>query len=228
MIERILPAGAAGAEEYADVPDARLHPEELAAVAGASESRRRVFGTGRHCAHRALERLGVPAGPVPVGGSGEPLWPAGTVGAITHCAGYRAAAAARSAELAGLGIDAEPHVPLPAGVLEAVTLPHERGQLRELGGSRPGLHWDTVLFSAKESVYKAWFPLTGRWLDFTQAELRFRPEPGPATATATGEGEGRFRARLLVPGPVAGGRTVRHFDGRWLVADGLVITAVTV
>ncbi|MFI7354736.1 4'-phosphopantetheinyl transferase [Streptomyces avidinii] len=222
MIERILPAGVASAAEYADVPVPRLYPEERAAVAGASERRRRTFGTGRHCARRALERLGVPAGPVPVGGSGEPLWPAGVAGAITHCEGYRAAAAARSAQLAALGIDAEPHVPLPPGVLEAVALPHERRQLRALGGSRPGLHWDTVLFSAKESVYKAWFPLTGRWLDFTQAELRFRPEPGPAT------GEGEFHARLLVPGPVAGGRTVRHFDGRWLVADGLVITAVTV
>ncbi|MFG2337313.1 4'-phosphopantetheinyl transferase [Streptomyces yangpuensis] len=224
MIERILPARVAGSAEYADVPAAlsRLHPEERAAVARASEGRRRAFATGRLCAHRALERLGAPAGPVPVGGSGEPLWPAGVAGAITHCDGYRAAAVARSTDLAGLGIDAEPHVPLPPGVLEAVALPHERVRLRALARSRPGLHWDTVLFSAKESVYKTWFPLTGRWLDFTQAELRFHPEPGPATT------EGGFHARLLVDGPLVAGRTVRHFDGRWLVADGLVLTAVTV
>ncbi|WP_030706892.1 4'-phosphopantetheinyl transferase family protein [Streptomyces sp. NRRL F-2580] len=223
MIERILPAGVASSAEYADVTAAdSLYPEELAAVAGASEGRRRAFATGRHCAHRALDRLGVPAGPLPVGGSGEPLWPAGVAGAITHCEGYRAAAAARSSELAGLGIDAEPHVPLPPGVLEAVALPHERGRLRALSRYRPGLHWDKVLFSAKESVYKAWFPLTGRWLDFTQAELSFRPAPGPA---ATG---GEFHARLLVEGPVVAGRTVRRFTGRWLVADGLVITAATV
>ncbi|MFI5763619.1 4'-phosphopantetheinyl transferase [Streptomyces sp. NPDC051563] len=222
MIERILPVGVASSEEYADVPDSPLYPEELEAVAGASERRRRAFATGRHCARRALDRLGVPAGPLSVGGWGEPLWPAGVAGAITHCEGYRAAAAARSTELAGLGIDAEPHVPLPAGVLEAVALPYERGRLRALARARPGLHWDKILFSAKESVYKAWFPLTGRWLDFTQAELRFHPDPNPA-ATA-----GEFHARLLVAGPVVGGRTVRHFTGRWLVADGLVITAANV
>ncbi|MFB7172621.1 4'-phosphopantetheinyl transferase [Streptomyces sp. NPDC056254] len=224
MIERILPAYVAAAAQYTDPPEAvcRLHPQERAAVARASEGRRRTFATGRLCARRALDRLGVPAGPLPVGGSGEPLWPAGVAGAITHCDGYRAAAAARSTDLTGIGIDAEPHVPLPPGVLEAVALPHERVRLRTLARSRPGLHWDTVLFSAKESVYKTWFPLTGRWLDFTQAELRFHPEPGPATT------DGMFHARLLVDGPEVAGRTVRHFDGRWLVAGGLVFTAVTV
>ncbi|SBU98595.1 4'-phosphopantetheinyl transferase EntD (siderophore biosynthesis) [Streptomyces sp. Ncost-T6T-1] len=206
---------------YADVPDSLLYPEELATVAGASERRRRAFAAGRHCAHRPLDHLGVPAGPLPVGRSGEPLWPAGGAGAITHCESYRAAAAARSTELAALGIDAEPHAPLPAGALEAVVLPHERGRRRALARVRPGLHRDKVLLSAKESVCKAWFPLTGRWLNFTQAELNFHPDPGQATTA------GEFHARPLVAGPVARGGPVRHFTNRWMLADGLVVTAAT-
>ena len=59
------------------------------------------------------------------GAKREPLWPAGVVGSITHCDGYRAAAVARATDLATVGIDAEPHEPLPDGVLAAIALPAE-------------------------------------------------------------------------------------------------------
>ncbi|WP_030194576.1 4'-phosphopantetheinyl transferase [Streptomyces sp. NRRL S-87] len=224
MIERILPPAVASSHEYADVLDAELYPEELTVAARQSAPRRGAFTTGRHCARRALHGLGVAAGPLPVGAAGEPLWPAGVAGAITHCDGYRAAAAARTTEVASLGIDAEPHAPLSAGVLAAVALPHERDQLRVLARARPALHWDKVLFSAKESVYKAWFPLTGRWLDFAQATVRFAPAGAPEVDAHTG----RFSARLLVAGPRIGHRRLSTLEGRWLVAAGLVMTAVTV
>jgi 4'-phosphopantetheinyl transferase EntD len=75
------------------------------------------------------------------------------------------------------------------------------------------VHWDRLLFSAKESVYKAWFPLTRRWLNFTEAAVTPHPD-------------GTFTARLLVPGPVVDGHPVDGFDGRWLTRDGLVLTAI--
>jgi 4'-phosphopantetheinyl transferase EntD len=49
-----------------------------------------------------------------------------------------------------------------SGVLDRISLPDERAMLGDLAA--PGPRWDLLLFSAKESVYKAWFPLTGRWL----------------------------------------------------------------
>src|SRR5437763_724778 len=84
----------------------------------------------------------------------------------------------------------------------------------EVAGAHPGIHWDRLLFSAKESVYKAWYPLAHAYLEFGEARLRFAPEAG------------RFTARLLVPGPVVAGRRLDGFAGRWLVEDGLVITAI--
>ncbi len=42
----------------------------------------------------------------------------------------------------------------------------------------PGPSWDRLLFSAKESVYKAWFPLTGRWLGFEEAAITINPADG--------------------------------------------------
>jgi 4'-phosphopantetheinyl transferase EntD len=134
---------------------------------------------------------------------------------MTHCDGYCAAALVRAADLASLGIDAEIHGPLPEGVLSSVSLPAEAERLRLLAAQRPDVHWDRLLFSAKESVYKAWFPVTGKWLDFLEADIEISVD-------------GRFRASLLVPGPLVGGRRVDHFEGRWTTSRGLVATAVAV
>ncbi|WP_369916218.1 4'-phosphopantetheinyl transferase [Plantactinospora sp. KBS50] len=134
---------------------------------------------------------------------------------MTHCDGYRGAVLAPAAALASVGVDAEPHAALPDGVLGLVTLPEERVRLDALTAQHPDRCWDRLLFSAKESVYKAWFPLTGRWLDFAEADLTF-------TAAGT------FTARLLVPGPTVGGRRLDRFAGRFLVAGGLVLTLVAV
>jgi 4'-phosphopantetheinyl transferase EntD len=39
---------------------------------------------------------------------------------------------------------------------------------------RPEVYWDRVLFCIKESTYKAWFPLTHRWLGFEDASVDSR------------------------------------------------------
>jgi 4'-phosphopantetheinyl transferase EntD len=213
VIERILPATAVTADASGDDDDeSGLLPAEAAVVRGAVPKRRREFAAVRRCARRALGTLGCPPAPLLPGLRGAPGWPAGVVGSMTHCAGYRAAAVARAADLLAVGIDAEPHAPLPDGVLEAVAGPAERAGLAGLGAAVPGVCWDRLLFSAKESVYKAWFPLTGRPLGFEDAELTPRPD-------------GTFAARLLVPGPIVAGRELTGFTGRWLTADGLVLTA---
>ncbi|WP_079075773.1 4'-phosphopantetheinyl transferase family protein [Streptomyces griseorubiginosus] len=200
---------------------AGLYPEEAALVAHAVPKRRREFTLVRACARRAMEKLGVPPQPLLPGERGAPRWPAGLTGSMTHCDGYCAAALVRAADLASLGIDAEPHGPLPEGVLESVSLPGERVRLRELAGQHPAVHWDRLLFSAKESVYKAWFPLTGKWLDFSEADIAIHVDPeGPPGGT--------LRAELLVPGPLVGGVRRGAFEGRWTVQDGLVATSVTV
>ena len=69
-----------------------------------------------------------------------------------------------------VGIDAEPHGVLPNGVLDAISLPVERTEISALPG---GLHWDRILFCAKEATYKAWYPVTRRWLGFEDAHIVF-------------------------------------------------------
>ncbi|MFI7599464.1 4'-phosphopantetheinyl transferase [Actinoplanes sp. NPDC049681] len=208
MIERILPPSVRSAYAREDPPAATLFPEEMPLVARAVAKRRAEFTTVRHCARSALASLGVAPGPLLRGERGEPLWPAGIVGSMTHCTGYRAAAVAPAREVTGVGIDAEEHGPLPAGVLDLVSLPEEREHLAALTRENPGTWWERLLFSAKESVYKVWFPQTGEWLGFEEASLTFDPDAA------------RFTARLLRPGPFP------ELRGRFLVEDGIVLTAI--
>ncbi|MBV2355363.1 4'-phosphopantetheinyl transferase superfamily protein [Streptomyces sp. J2-1] len=241
MIEELLPPSVVAVETFGDAeadedalyPDA-LHPEERALVARAVPKRRREFTAVRVCARRCMEKLGLEPRPVPTGERGAPVWPEGIAGTMTHCDGYRAAALVRTADLASLGIDAEPHGPLPEGVFDTVALPTERDRHRELSAAHPEVHWDRLLFSAKESVYKAWFPLTRAWLDFSEADITLTPGPSaPGAAPGTSGGRvpparGTFHARLLVPGPLVGGARLSGFEGRWLIGGGLVLTAVSV
>ena len=257
LMAGLLPPAVRVAEAFADVAESGLFPEELELITRAVEKRRREFTTARVCAHRALGGLGLPAAPVLRGERGEPLWPAGVAGSLTHCAGYRAAAVAWRSDVVALGIDAEPVGPLPPGVLAQVALPEERRLLADLaaagagdpggradlgdcaetgdpgGGGDPGRgqagdhagtgeparadafdSWEHLLFSAKESVYKAWFPLTGAWLGFSDALVTLHPD-------------GAFDVRFLVEVPPAA-RSLHALRGRWLTRRGLILTAAVV
>ena len=189
-----------------------LLPEESAVVRGAVEKRQREFALGRHCARDALRQLGAPAAPLLPGPHREPLWPSGVTGSITHCDGFGAAAVARTDRVRTIGIDAEPNLPLPDGIVDRVTLPEERSWLAVDGPRVPGTAWDRLIFSAKESVYKAWFPLAHRWLGFDQARVHIDPV------------RGSFCAELLVPAPIERS----FFEGRYELRDGLILTAVVV
>jgi 4'-phosphopantetheinyl transferase EntD len=214
MIEKILPATVASAEAFGDPSDGLLFPEEEAVIRRAVDKRRREFTTVRVCARRALEDLGLPPAPILPGERGAPQWPYGVVGSMTHCDGYRAAVVAWDTRVPVIGIDAEPHAPLPGGVLDTVALAGELRRLEQLSRSAPTVHWDRLLFSAKECVYKAWFPVTRRWLGFEEADIVLRRD-------------GTFAARLLATGAtIPEGGPLTGFTGRWLIADGLVVTVI--
>lgn len=211
MIASLLPASVVTVEAQDADWTAPLLPEEEPLVARAVEKRRREFTAGRTCARRALARLGWPDFPILAGERREPLWPPGIVGAITHCQGYCAAAAARLTDVRSLGIDAEVRGPLPAGVADLVCTEAERRWAAAL----PDDHWGMVVFSAKESVYKAWYPVARRWLDYKDAELTVEPE------------HGRFTARILPPdaGEVF---PWNPLPGRFAVGPERVFTAIAV
>jgi 4'-phosphopantetheinyl transferase EntD len=213
-ISALVP-GSVVVETFSDAPDRALLPAEAAAVARAIPERQREFGTVRHCAREAMRSLGVPSASILPDADGAPVWPASVVGSMTHCAGYRAAIVAPSDRLCGIGIDAEPDVALQGPVRDLILRDEERRHVDELTAPHPERHWDSILFCAKEAVYKAWFPLTRRWLDFGDVEVTL--DPG-----------GSFVARVGVPQPHAAGLDLGTFDGRWTTGRGVVVVATWV
>jgi 4'-phosphopantetheinyl transferase EntD len=222
LLSSVLPStGPAGgnlacAELYSDPPGLSPMAEEEPLIARSVAKRRNEFITVRYCARTALSELGFPPVPILKGDKGEPCWPDGVVGSLTHCAGYRGAVVGRAGVVRSLGVDAEPHDVLPDGVLDAISLPVERAELAALP---TGLHWDRVLFCAKEATYKAWFPLTKRWLGFEDAHITFDVD-GSGSA-------GSFESTILIDGAALSGPPLSSLAGRWSVEQDLVLTAIT-
>jgi 4'-phosphopantetheinyl transferase EntD len=211
VIDGSLPSGVATAEAFGDPVAPPLLPGDVdpAEAARWGEGRRREFAAGRALARRALLAAGLEPVAVARDARGAPVWPPGAVGSVTHCAGYAAAAVGPARRVRALGVDAEPALPLPAGVLDEIALPDERADLRRLARARPDGCWDRLLLCAKEAVYKAWNPLTGRWLGFE--DVRITVHAGGTFATS-------------VPG--AGPRVGRlRLRGRWARRDGLLLAA---
>ena len=223
LISAVLPdtasgfagAGLAACEMYDDPPGLTPLPDEEPLIARAVAKRRNEFVTVRHCARLALGELGVPPAPILKGDKGEPRWPDGIVGSLTHCEGYRGAVVGRTCRVRSVGIDAEPHGVLPKGVLDAISLPDER---RDMAALPAELHWDRILFCAKEATYKAWFPLTHRWLGFVDALIVFDLGGNPTS--------GGFVSRILIDGAAESGPPLDALSGRWSVQNGLVLTAI--
>src|SRR5439155_16503172 len=85
-----------------------LHPLEEQSLGPRTVERRRVyFSMGRAAARDALAELGIHGVAIARGASGEPLWPDGIVGAISHAGDLAIAIVGRQSDYAGLGIDIE-------------------------------------------------------------------------------------------------------------------------
>lgn len=203
--------GPAVAELWGTGDPSSLSDAERAAVARAVIGRRTEFAAGRATAHAALTQLGVPVVDLLPGKAREPLWPPSVVGSITHCQGYAAAAVGHAHRYLSIGIDAEPDAPLPDEVGHAVLGGVERAMVSDMEHERPG-SWGRVVFSAKEAVYKAWFPVCRSWLGFDDVRIRLHFN-------------GTFDAQLMND-PQGVIPQVMH--GRWASEAGVIATAVVI
>jgi 4'-phosphopantetheinyl transferase EntD len=197
----LLPPGIHCVEVMGDRADALLYPAERAAVAGAGPDRQAEFATARACAREALAALRLPPQAIPMGPAGDPVWPTGVIGSITHCHGYRAAAVGPAESYLAVGVDAEPHTALPARALATVATDAEIAAV--LGLPHDGTAWDRVLFCAKEAAFKAWFPLTRRHLEPTAIGVSLHPGGSFAAAIDGFPLPGRWTAGALVLTAVA-------------------------
>ena len=88
------------------------------------------------------------------GSHGEPLWPAGLVGSITHANGYRAVAIAPSEKVSAMGIDMEPLVPLAPAIWQRLFNAAEIDELLTLTLPKRGA-FALERWCLKEALFKA-------------------------------------------------------------------------
>jgi enterobactin synthetase component D len=198
------------------VPGIRL-PRRLRIAARA---RQLEFLAGRACAARAIAQLDAALrGTVPrMLRSGAPGFPPGTTGSISHAAGFVTAAVASRSAIDAIGIDSE----LIAGVRRASRVAGRVATGLELRAAIESARIDrdtavTLLFSAKESLFKALYSRVRRTFDFLDARVE-----------TIGHGSsGCLRARLCVTlGPRA--RQGATFAGRFEIRDGYVHTGIVI
>ncbi|MCG8486431.1 MAG: 4'-phosphopantetheinyl transferase superfamily protein [Chromatiales bacterium] len=143
-----------------------LCKEEEQLIEKAVQKRQQEFRAGRHAAHQALDKLSAPWEPLLRDEKRQPLWPTGFVGSISHCRGACVAVCAKANELASLGIDVEPLEPLPKGVDQYIHTSDDHATMAA-DSALP----ERLIFSAKESIYKCYYPLIGEHMGFQSVSL---------------------------------------------------------
>ncbi len=133
--------------------------------------RQSEYLAGRYCAKQALLSLNAPI--QALGQLGEknraPLWPANFVGSISHSHGLARAVVARAEDFLSIGIDSEKLVSKE----QAVKLKDHICYPLELTlGEKLGIEASfSLIFSAKESIFKAINPLVGVFFGYMDASL---------------------------------------------------------
>jgi 4'-phosphopantetheinyl transferase EntD len=189
----VEPVGAAGG----------LLGGEVGLTAGAAPARRRTFAAGRRAARRALVAAGGRPQSLLRGAVGEPLWPPGFGGSITHGRRLAAAVAWRSADdRAPVGLDVVDDLRLDR-LRTAAHLIASDAERDVFGVTAPA---DLAeLFSAKEAAVKVVSPALGRPVGLLELRLVDDRPPGPFPGSV---GAARRDTRdLLLEGP--GGTRLR-------------------
>ena len=171
------------------------------ALQRASASRQLGHLGGRLCAEAAMAAASGRRVGIGIGESGAPLWPADLVGSISHTRGGAWACVGLRPAWSMVGIDSELLADADAvrSIVELCCTAEER---RRWFPQAPDPLLATLLFSAKESVYKAIHPVVRRFVEFDEVEL-----------VALDAGRTALRLR-----PVPGGPLAARFDGFELTA----------
>lgn len=160
-----------------------LFPGEATYAATVADKRGREFSTGRRVAREGLKRIGVEPCEIP-SEDRRPVWPEGVVGSIGHSRGLAAAVVGPADAFDGLGIDIETENAVSGSTADRLLTEAEHAWL-------PAPEWRTMIFAAKEAVYKSVNPIVREFLGFQDVEIDVDEEVGA------------FRARCIEDRPSA-------------------------
>ncbi len=180
----------------------------------AAPGRQAEYKSGRLCARKAIEILGAAAMEIPSGEDGNPLWPPGFIGSITHSGRHAFAAVTWKSKALGLGLDVE-QIMSPSAALEVAPLVATSSEYQSLlKRSVDAELLTSIIFSAKEAIFKCMYPLLKFRFDFTDVEMRSIDEVAGTFSFALGNMISMVLPRSL------------PLTGKMAVADGFVHTGV--
>jgi enterobactin synthetase component D len=189
----------------------RLAPRPAAARADLYARRQAEYRAGRALGARLLERLGAAQTAIGAAADRAPVWPRFYVGSISHSDSLVFVAVARQSEVAALGIDVEPILSRDA-LSETAPILFNPRELALIDAAPDAAAAATIVFSAKEALFKCLYPLTRRFFSFEDAEI-----------LRIDDRAGRLSIRLLtaLSDGFGAGRT---FEGRFGIEDGNVFS----
>ncbi len=133
--------------------------------------RRSEFLAGRYCSQKALAEINKHPRCIEIGKQREPIWPTGTMGAISHTTGLATAIVSDDPAVLGLGVDVEITVdPDTMDKIGKHILPLEHFALLNQEGLLAHEVF-TLIFSVKESFYKAAYTRVQRYFDFSAVKV---------------------------------------------------------
>ena len=141
-------------------------------ISQAVNKRKAEYLTGRYSASLALKHLGITGfADIPTGRHRCPIWPHNVLGSITHnhCKAY--AAVAYCTDYHYIGIDYEKIITMEtAENIRSMIVNEDEAELLMCSSFNFALAL-TILFSAKESLFKALYPFVGQYFDFSAASI---------------------------------------------------------
>jgi 4'-phosphopantetheinyl transferase EntD len=165
--------------ERIDGLEEALAAEELPLASDMQPRRLREFTAGRRVARRALAALGQARAVILIGSGGEPVWPPGIAGSLSHSTTHAAALVSRGLRHASVGIDLDDHRLIGEAAAADLMTEEEIEVVIAQGWAHDRALAQNVVFCAKEALFKCQYPLThNRDLDFDDVRLVGSTDPG--------------------------------------------------
>ncbi len=140
-------------------------------IAAAGRKRQAEYFAGRWLAARALLSFGVANYPLLADAKRCPQWPPGLLGSISHSDDQVLCAVATGRRYRAVGVDIQQRIS-PAAADKLQTRILSNAEILLLNNSALAEHDGVALcFSAKESIYKALYPIVQRYFGYRAAEL---------------------------------------------------------
>jgi enterobactin synthetase component D len=183
----------------------------------AGSGRKDEFVAGRACALLALTDLGSESHIVRTHKSRRPIWPKGFVGSISHTKDFALASVFRDKDCRSVGIDCETLI-LPdrfENIKDYITRKEDLVFL-ETNRKTPLNQVQTLIFSAKEALYKAINPLCDEFFGFQDAYV-----------STINESSGKFS--IIIDSKIEKLKQFKaEYHGQFKVTDKHIITSIEI